>query len=103
MDNNSIILTIIILSTILYFFVINNSEKEEFRTISRSSSNVVCKPKKSLLTYQLANMLEKRGTVLNSNGRDCFVDIDCNSRNCENGKCAPLCVSRSSSNYLKFK
>jgi hypothetical protein len=104
MDNKNIILLIFILSTILYFFVINNSKIEEFRIKTRSSSNIVCKPRKSALTYELANMIEKRGTVLNSNGKGCYVDIDCKSRNCEYGKCAPLCVSKSTSNYsFKFK
>ena len=102
MDNNCIILSIILLSAILYIFVINNSNKENYRSFraNRTSPKLVCHPKRSEMTYRLANMLEKRGTTLRSNGSICNLDIDCTSRFCNNNKCSDRCVSKSAINNI---
>ena len=90
MDNNSIILSIFILSTILYMFVLTSSNKEEFRS-NRNRKNLKCASKRPALTYLYAKMLEKRGAVLGENGKQCNIDIDCESRYCNNGTCSALC------------
>jgi hypothetical protein len=101
MDNNCIILSIIMLSAILYIFVVNNSNKEEYMSYRPTkSSNIHCESRRSPYTYLYANMIEKRGTQLRSNGTLCNDDIECASRFCKNNQCAPLCVSKSSGNNL---
>lgn len=103
MDNNCIILSIIMLSAILYIFVVNNSNKEEYRSFSPAAktSNIQCETRRSPYTYLYANMIEKRGTQLRSEGTLCNDDIECDSRFCKNNKCAPLCVSKSSGNNIR--
>jgi len=109
MDNINLILGILVISAILYLFVSNNSNKECFRTFHRSSAKVICKPKRKMETYELARMLEKRGTVLKPNGSSCFIDIDCASRYCNksrginSGICASLCSPKTSGSISVVK
>ena len=93
MENCNLILGILIISAMLYIIILNNPTKEHYRN-SMTKSDKNCAPRRSLETLTYARMLEKRGTILKEDGKSCYIDLDCNSRYCNNNVCSPLCESK---------
>ena len=93
MENCNLLFGILIISAMLYIIILNNPTKEHYRN-SMAKSDKNCAPRRSLETLTYARMLEKRGTVLKQDGKSCYIDLDCNSRYCNNNICSPLCESK---------